>query len=133
MSKSYNNTLAVFDDAKAQKKLIMRIATDSRPMEDPKDPTNDVLYMLYSLVASDADREEMAALYAKGGFGYGDVKKKLAEAAEAYFADARARRTDWEKRPDDVRDILAAGALKARKKAAEVLARAQQACGLKGY
>lgn len=133
MSKSYNNTLAVFDDAKAQKKLIMRIATDSRPMEDPKDPTNDVLYLLYSLVASDADREEMAALYAKGGFGYGDVKKKLAEAAEAYFADARARRTDWEKRPDDVRDILAAGALKARKKAAEVLARAQQACGLKGY
>lgn len=133
MSKSYNNTLAVFDDAKAQKKLIMRIATDSRPMEDPKDPTNDVLYMLYSLVATDADRNEMAELYAKGGFGYGDVKKKLAEAAEAYFADARARRTDWVKRPDDVRDILTAGAVKARGKAAEVLARAQQACGLKGY
>jgi tryptophanyl-tRNA synthetase len=133
MSKSYNNTLAVFDDAKAQKKLIMRIATDSRPMEDPKDPTNDVLYMLYSLVATETDRNEMAELYAKGGFGYGDVKKKLAEAAEAYFADARTRRTDWENRPDDVRDILAVGAVKARKKAAEVLARAQQACGLKGY
>jgi tryptophanyl-tRNA synthetase len=133
MSKSYNNTLAVFEDAKAQKKRIMRIATDSRPMEEPKDPTNDVLFMLYSLVASDTDREEMAALYRCGGFGYGDVKKKLAEASEAYFADARARRTDWEQRPDDVRDILAAGAAKARKKAAEVLARAQNACGLKGY
>jgi tryptophanyl-tRNA synthetase len=84
-------------------------------------------------VASDADREEMAALYRQGGFGYGDVKKKLAEAAEAFFAEARARRTDWEKRPDDVRDILAAGAAKAREKAAEVLARAQNACGLKGY
>jgi tryptophanyl-tRNA synthetase len=133
MSKSYNNTLAVFEDAKAQRKQIMRIATDSRPMEDPKDPTNDVLFMLYSLVASDVDREEMAALYRRGGFGYGDVKKKLAEAAEAYFADARFRRTDWENRPDDVRDILAAGAAKARAKAAEVLARAQNACGLKGY
>ena len=133
MSKSYNNTLAVFDDAKAQKKLIMRIATDSRPMEDPKDPTNDVLFMLYSLVATDADRAEMADLYARGGFGYGDVKKKLAEAAEAFFGDARARRTDWEQRPDDVRDILAAGAVKARAKAAEVLTRAQDACGLKGY
>jgi tryptophanyl-tRNA synthetase len=133
MSKSYNNTLAVFEDAKAQKKRIMRIATDSRPMEEPKDPTNDVLFMLYSLVASDTDREEMAALYRRGGFGYGDVKKKLAEASEAYFADARARRADWEQRPDDVRDILAAGAAKARKKAAEVLARAQNACGLKGY
>lgn len=133
MSKSYNNTLAVFEEAKAQKKQIMRIATDSRPMEDPKDPTNDVLFMLYSLVASDADREEMAALYRRGGFGYGDVKKKLAEASEVYFAEARARRTNWEQRPDDVRDVLAAGAAKARAKAAEVLARAQNACGLKGY
>lgn len=133
MSKSYNNTLAVFEDAKAQKKQIMRIATDSRPMEDPKDPASDVLFLLYSLVATDSDREGMAAMYHRGGFGYGDVKKKLAEAAEAFFADARARRTDWEQRPDEVRDILAAGAKKARTKAAEVLARAQNACGLKGF
>jgi len=133
MSKSYNNTLAVFEDAKAQKKQIMRIATDSRPMEDPKDPASDVLFLLYSLVAGGAECEEMAAMYRRGGFGYGDVKKKLAEAAEVFFAEARARRTDWEKRPDEVRDILAAGAQKARKKAAEVLARAQNACGLKGY
>lgn len=132
MSKSYNNTLAVFEDANVQKKQIMRIATDSRPMDEPKDPTNDVLFMLYSLVADEAQRDEMAAMYRKGGFGYGDVKKKLAEAAAAYFADARARRTDWERRPDDVRDILSTGAQKARAKAAEVLARAQDACGLKG-
>src|SRR5690606_28197277 len=124
LSKSYNNTLAVFEDAKSQRKQIMRIATDSRPMEVPKDPTNDVLFMLYSFVASEADREEMAAMYVRGGFGYGDVKKKLANAAEEFFADARSRRTDWEQRPDDVRDILTAGATKARAKAAEVLARA---------
>ncbi len=133
MSKSYNNTLAVFEDPKAQTKQIMRIATDSRSMEEPKDPLSDVLFLLYSLVANDADREEMAALYRRGGFGYGDVKKKLAAAAEMFFADARARRTDWEKRPDDVRAILAAGAVKARNKAAEVLARAQAACGVSGF
>ena len=132
MSTRYNNPLAVFEDATVQKKQIMRIATDSRPIEEPKDPTNDVLFMLYALVADEAQRDEMAALYRKGGFGYGDVKKKLAAAAEVYFADARSRRTDWMQRPDDVRDILAAGAEKARQKAAEVLARAQDACGLKG-
>jgi tryptophanyl-tRNA synthetase len=132
MSKSYNNTLAVFEEAKVQTKQIMRIATDSRPMEEPKDPTGDVLFMLYSLLVSEVQRDEMAALYRRGGFGYGEIKKKLAEAAEAYFAQARARRTDWERRPDDVRDVLAAGATKARSKAAEVLARAQNACGLKG-
>lgn len=133
MSKSYDNTLAVFEDVKVQKKQIMRIATDSRPMEDPKEPEGDVLYQLYSLVASDADREEMAALYLQGGFGYGDVKKKLAAAAEEFFAEARAQREDWSSRPDDVRDILNTGAAWARKKAAEVLQRAQDASGLKGY
>jgi len=133
MSKSYNNTLAVFADPKAERKQIMRIATDSRPMEDPKDPESDILYQLYCLVAPDAQREEMAATYRQGGFGYGDVKKALAEAAEAFFAESRARRDDWASRPDDVRDILAAGAAQARKKAAEVLHRAQEACGLKGY
>jgi tryptophanyl-tRNA synthetase len=133
MSKSYNNTLDVFDTPKAQRKLIMRIATDSRPMEDPKDPETDILYQLYCLVAGDSEREAMAATYRQGGFGYGDVKKALAEAAEAFFAESRARLDDWASRPDDVRDILATGAAKARKKAGEVLLRAQDACGLKGY
>lgn len=133
MSKSYDNTLAVFEEVKVQKKQIMRIATDSRPMDDAKKPGDDVLYQLYSLVASDAEREEMAAMYRRGGFGYGDVKKSLAVAAEAFFADARAKREDWVSRPDDVRDILKVGAAKAREKAGEVLRRAQDACGLKGY
>ena len=61
MSKSYNNTLEMFEDAKAQRKKIMRIVTDSRPMDQPKEPAGDVLYDLFSLVAPDADREAMAA------------------------------------------------------------------------
>jgi tryptophanyl-tRNA synthetase len=133
MSKSYDNTLDVFEDAKVQRKQIMRIATDSRPMDQPKDPESDILYQLYALVASDAERTEMAATYQRGGFGYGDVKKALADAAEIFFAEARAQRNDWAARPDDVRDILQTGAAWARKKAREVLGRAQDACGLKGY
>jgi tryptophanyl-tRNA synthetase len=132
MSKSYNNTLAVFEDAKAQRKQIMRIVTDSRPMEEAKEPVGDVLYDLYSLVAGDADRETMAALYRRGGFGYGEVKKALADAAEKFFAEPRARRAELAERPDHVRRILADGAAKARKKAGEVLRRAQGACGIKG-
>jgi tryptophanyl-tRNA synthetase len=132
MSKSYNNTLAVFDDAKAQRKQIMRIVTDSRPMDQPKEPAGDVLFDLYSLVAIDAEREAMAALYCRGGFGYGEIKKALADAAERYFADARARRAELAAKPDYIREVLAAGALKARKKAGEVLKRAQRACGVSG-
>ncbi len=73
----------------------------------------------------------MAALYRRGGFGYGQVKKALADLAESYFAEARQRRRDLETRPDYVREVLAEGAARARAKAQEVLHRAQTACGVK--
>jgi tryptophanyl-tRNA synthetase len=133
MSKSYNNTLAVFDDVKAQRKQIMRIVTDSRPMDQPKEPEGDVLFDLFKLVAAEPQVAEMTSLYRRGGFGYGDIKKALADAAETFFAEARERRAAWAARPADVRDVLKAGAAKARKKAAATLARAQAACGVKGY
>jgi tryptophanyl-tRNA synthetase len=131
MSKSYNNTLELFEDPKAQRKKIMRITTDSRPMEQPKEPDEDHLYQLYSLVATPEERDAMAALYRRGGFGYGEVKKALSDAAERYFAPARQRRAELEAHPDRVRDILADGAARARKKAAEVLRRAEKACGIR--
>ncbi len=131
MSKSYGNTLDVFEDPKVLRKQIMRIVTDSRPMEQPKEPGTDHLFQLYSLFADDSRREAMAAKYRQGGFGYGEVKKALADLAVDYFAEARARRAELESQPDRVREILAAGAATARKKAAEVLLRAQRACGVK--
>ena len=130
MSKSYGNTIECFEDLKAQRKKIMRIATDSRPMEDPKDPDTDSLYQLFANFATEEQREEMAATYRKGGFGYGLVKKALADAAEAYFAPARERRLYFEQHPDEVHDILKQGAARAQVKAAEVLARAEDACGV---
>lgn len=131
MSKSYNNTLEVFEEPAAQRKKIMRTTTDSRPMDQPKEPDTDHLYQLYSLVAQPAEVEAMAALYRRGGFGYGEVKKALAEAAERYFAPARERRKDLATKPEQIQEILADGASRARKKANEVLTRAQRACGIK--
>src|SRR5262249_15146980 len=122
MSKSYNNTLEIFEDPKAQRKKIMRIVTDSRPMEEPKEPESDHLLQLYSLVATPEERDAMAATYRRGGFGYGEVKKALADAAERFFAEPRARRAELAAHPERVREILAHGAATARKKATEVLA-----------
>ncbi len=130
MSKSYNNALEVFDDPKAQRKKIMRIVTDSRPMEEPKDPESDHLFQLYSLVATSQEREAMAVLYRRGGFGYGEVKKALADAAERFFAEPRARRAEFAADEKRIREILADGAARARRKADEVLNRAKRACGL---
>jgi tryptophanyl-tRNA synthetase len=131
MSKSYGNTIELFEPVKDMKKKVMRIQTDSRPVEEPKDPDSDHLYQLYSLFASPEQTQAIAEMYRKGGFGYGMVKKELAELAEHHFAEARDRRATLESQPDQVREILAAGATKARKKAAEVLLRAQTACGVR--
>jgi tryptophanyl-tRNA synthetase len=133
MSKSYNNTLLVFEEEKVQRKQIMRIVTDSRPMEQPKEPAGDVLYDLFSHVASNAERESIAALYRRGGFGYGEIKKALADAAEKYWAEPRTRRAELAANPQYVREVLKNGAATARKKAGEVLSRAQKACGIKGW
>ncbi|NIL96518.1 MAG: tryptophan--tRNA ligase [Planctomycetales bacterium] len=131
MSKSYHNTLEVFEDPRAQRKKIMRIKTDSRPVDQPKDPDTDHLYQLFSLVGTDQQKEELAESYRRGGFGYGDVKKLLADAAEAYFQPSRQRREQLAAEPDRIHQILGDGAATARKKAAEVLRRAQQACGIR--
>jgi tryptophanyl-tRNA synthetase len=132
MSKSYGNTLEVFEAPDVLRKKIMRIVTDSRPMEEPKDPQTDHLYQLYALFADDDKRDQLAATYRRGGFGYGQVKKALGAMAVDFFAEARQRQQDLQARPDRVRQILGDGAATARKKAAEVLLRAQRACGVKG-
>ncbi len=130
MSKSYNNTLGIFEDPKAVRKKIMRITTDSRPMEQPADPDNDTLFLLYKLVATPEELAAMEALYRRGGFGYGEVKKALADAADRYFDAARKRREELEKNPAEVTEVLQAGAKKARQTAAAVLDRVKKACGV---
>ncbi len=131
MSKSYGNTLEVFEEPAVLRKKIMRIVTDSRPVDQPKDPESDHLFQLYSLFASPQQQQEMAERYRRGGFGYGEVKKALADLAVEYFAEARQRRQELAARPKQIEEILGDGAATARRKAAEVLLRAQQACGVK--
>lgn len=133
MSKSYNNSVEVFEDLKLQKKKIMGITTDSRPMEEPKEPEGDHLFELFSLFASPEQTEELAATYRRGGFGYGSVKKELVVLTEKFFAEARAKREELAAKPEFVRSVLADGAARARKKAQEVLERVQKSCGVKYY
>ncbi len=131
MSKSYDNTLPLFGDVKKIRKQIMRITTDSRPMEDAKDPQTDHLFLLYRLFASETDVQTMADLYNRGGFGYGEIKKAVAQASEDYFAQAREKRIELESNLDYVHETLRQGADRARQVAATVLSRAQSACGLR--
>ena len=128
MSKSTGNTIAMFASQKAIRKAVMGVVTDSTPVEDPKDP-NAVVFQLWNLFATEAEREDMVVRAKAGGLGYGDVKKDIVERLLAYFMPMRERREKFAKRPDDVEDILRRGAKRARSLAAPVLSRCREAAG----
>ena len=130
MSKSYGNIIPLFDTPKRIKKLINKIVTDSAAVEDSKNPDQCAVFDLYRLFATPEQQEELAGRYRAGGMGYGEAKAALHEAAMDSFGPAFERRAELETRPDDVEDILAAGARRARAKAQEVVERARSACGL---
>ncbi len=129
MSKSYDNTIGIFDEGKALKKKVMSIVTDSTPLEEPKDPDADAVFALIRHVASDEQREEIAAAYRAGGYGYGHAKKALLGLLTEYFAEARDRRRQLAERPGYVRDVLAAGADAARARASEVMREVRESVG----
>ncbi len=131
MSKSYGNTLPVFGAEKAMRKLIMRIPTDSTPIEDPKPTEGSIILQLYRLFASAEGYSAMVDDFLKGGCGYGDFKKRLFEAYWEYFRKARERRAELEAAPDYVDEVLRKGAERARNEAAKVLERVRRAVGLK--
>ncbi len=130
MSKSYNNTIDIFDEPAAIKKKVKRIVTDSTPVEAPKNPEGDSLLGLFGLFASAEDMAEVERRYREGGIGYGEVKTRLADAMIERFAEAREHRADWLAHPERVAEVRAAAAARARKTARVVLERARAACGV---
>ena len=130
MSKSYHNTIELFEDAKSIKKKVMGIVTDSTPMEAPKVPEGNSIYELYKLFATKDEVDAMAAAFRAGGYGYGHAKKALLEAYHRLFDPFRARREELAKDPSSLEDILQAGAKKARASAAPVMEKVREAVGL---
>lgn len=130
MSKSYSNTLPIFGEEKKVKKLVMKITTDSTPVEDPKPTEDSTVIALYKLFANEPELAKMIADHESGGFGYGDFKKRLAEAYWDYFAPMRVRREEILADPGYVDEVLAKGAERAREESAKVLDRIKKAVGL---
>lgn len=130
MSKSYDNTIDLFGEPKDTKKRVMRIVTDSKPLEQSKDPGCCNVYALYRLFAADDEARGMADRYRAGGLGYGTVKKELLAKLQEHVAPLRERRNELASDPDYVDGVLEQGAARARVVAAETLAAARRAVGL---
>ena len=133
MSKSYGNTIPIFPAHGMTEKQIFKnyfaaIKTDSKGVEDPKDPS-DALMMLYRLL--DAEKAaEIEPAYVKGGIGYGDIKKRLSEAYIARFQPLVEKRRAIAADESYVEGVLEEGAKRARAVAAEVMAEARDAAGI---
>jgi tryptophanyl-tRNA synthetase len=129
MSKSYNNTINIFQPDKDLRKQCMSIVTDSTPLEEPKDPDNCNVVKLYGLIASSAELEEMKTNYRTGGYGYGHAKQALYEAITLKFARERELFANYMTNLDLLDEKLAVGAEKARKTASATLGRVRKAVG----
>lgn len=131
MSKSYDNTIPLDGGKKAIRKTIMRIVTDSTPVEDPKPTDGSTIIALYKLFADEQALGQMIADHQAGGFGYGDFKQRVFEAYWEYFTPVREKREALENNLDYVNEVIAQGAQKARAESTRVLDRVRRAVGLR--
>jgi tryptophanyl-tRNA synthetase len=144
MSKSYGNTLPLFESGKKLRKLTAKIVTDSTPLGQPlhhrrvsesSEEVDENVYALLRLFCNEADLEQIRGWYASGQrdgqpFGWGHAKQLLAQKMDEYFAPARERREYYLAHPEEVEQVLQRSAVKARAVARQTLEACKRACGL---
>ncbi|RPG63338.1 MAG: tryptophan--tRNA ligase [Flavobacteriaceae bacterium TMED42] len=129
MSKSKNNIINIFLPDKALRKQIMGIQTDSKSLEEPKDPESCNVFKLYALLGDEAQIEDLRQQYLTGGMGYGHAKQALFELMVEKFKVEREKFSYYQDHPQEVEVALAKGAVKASKIADEVLLRVRRKLG----
>lgn len=127
MSKSYDNVIPLFAGGAELKKKIMRIITDSKMPDEPKDPDTSTIFQLYRHFATDGEIAELRARFVAGGMGYGTAKTILFEKIEDVLADARAEYQRLMANTHEIDAVLADGAARARTAAARTFERVRRA------
>jgi len=129
MSKSYGNIIDIFAPEKELKKAVKSIISDSKTLEEPKTPDEDITFKLYSLLASPADTETMRQNYLKGNYGYGHAKQALFDLIVTKFAKEREQFDYYMQHLPEIDAQLKAGAEKARSVGAQTLSRVREKLG----
>ena len=130
MSKSYNNTIPLFAPEKILRKTIMRIVTNSQPVEEPKDPDSSQIFLLYKLFADNAEQSALAARYRTGGMGWSEAKEELFRVVNRTLSPIREQYEEIMADIPALDKILAQGAEKARPIAAATVRRFREAAGI---
>jgi len=129
MSKSRNNYIDIFLPEKELKKQVMKIVTDTKGLDDEKDPETCNIFQLYRLLANEEQQAEMRQNYKTKGYGYGHAKTALFQLILTRFEKERERYNYFETHPEEVDAILAEGAKKARAIARQTLNRVRESVG----
>ena len=123
MSKSYNNVIPLCATDAEIKKAVFSIVTDSRPMEEPKDPGEILVYQIFKSIANEDRRLEMQQGLQQGRLGYGHIKNMLLDEILTQTKDLREKFAYYMANYNEVEDLLAKGAQKARPLAQKTLLR----------
>ena len=129
MSKSRNNFIDIFLPEKALRKQVMAILTDSKQLDDPKEPDNCNVFGIYKLLASEKEISAMRINYKAGNYGYGHAKQALFDLVMQTFSNQRERYNYLMQNRSEIDAALAAGAEKAKKVAREVIQRVRSKSG----
>ncbi len=130
MSKSRGNIINIFLPEKELKKQVMSIETDSKTLEEPKDPETDKIFAIYQLIATPEHTEELRAKYLAGNFGYGHAKKELLDLILTRFEKERELFSYYMNNLDQLESKLQEGAAKTRVIAVETIKRVRASLGL---
>jgi tryptophanyl-tRNA synthetase len=130
MSKSYGNTIPLFLPHKPLRSAVMKVKSDSTPLEAPKEPEGALVFDLYKLVATPEQQAALAGKLRAGNYGWGHAKQDLFEAMEAHIAPMRERYRSLRAHPEELDAVLAQGADKARVVARATMARVRKAVGI---
>ncbi len=132
MSKSYNNVIPLFAPSNQVRKQVMRIVTDSKRPEEPKDPDECNVFAIYRHFADEDAVAAKQQLYLGGGLAYGDMKNELNELLESTFSAQREQYNVLMENRDELDKVLEKGAEKARDIAVPILAKVRKAVGVTG-
>ena len=130
MSKSYNNCINILNSEKLLKKEIMSIITDSKELEESKNPDSCNVFQIYKLIGTDLQVQKMRKKYIAGGFGYGHAKKELLTLILTKYKNPRQRFHHLMENPTLIESELEKGAKKAKKIASSVMKRVKNKLGL---
>ena len=130
MSKSYDNTIPLFESSKKLRKAIMRIVTNSQAPDEPKDTEGNTVFEIHRAFATEEQSAELAEDYARG-IGWGDAKQRLFELVDGVLAEPRERYDALMANPSEIEDVLASGADKARALAAPYIDELRAAVGIR--